>query len=50
MVHWDSTFLPRSQESRIYHELYTRVYKRIYPSLQPLYREIQRITGYPADV
>jgi sugar (pentulose or hexulose) kinase len=47
MVHWDSTFLPRPEASHIYHELYTRVYKRIYPSLQPLYREIQRITGYP---
>jgi sugar (pentulose or hexulose) kinase len=47
MVHWDSTFLPRPEASHIYHELYTHVYKRIYPSLQPLYREIQRITGYP---
>ena len=47
MVHWDSTFLPRPEASHIYHELYTRVYKRIYPSLQPLYREIQQITGYP---
>jgi sugar (pentulose or hexulose) kinase len=47
MVHWDSTFLPRPEASRIYHELYTRVYKRIYPALQPLYREIQQITGYP---
>ena len=47
MVHWDSTFLPRPEAVRVYHELYTRVYKRIYPSLQPLYREIQRITGYP---
>ncbi|MCX6085676.1 MAG: FGGY-family carbohydrate kinase [Caldiserica bacterium] len=47
MVHWDSTFLPRPEVAHVYHELYTRVYKHIYPSLQPLYREIQRITGYP---
>jgi sugar (pentulose or hexulose) kinase len=47
MVHWGSTFLPRPEAASVYHELYARVYKRIYPSLQPLYREIQRITGYP---
>jgi sugar (pentulose or hexulose) kinase len=47
MVHWDSTFLPRPEAARVYHELYARVYKRIYPALQPLYREIQQITGYP---
>jgi sugar (pentulose or hexulose) kinase len=47
MVHWGSTFLPRPEAARVYHELYVRVYKRIYPALQPLYREIQRITGYP---
>jgi sugar (pentulose or hexulose) kinase len=47
MVHPGSTFLPRPEAARVYHELYARVYKRIYPALQPLYREIQQITGYP---
>jgi sugar (pentulose or hexulose) kinase len=47
MVHWSNTFAPRPQIAQVYHELYTRVYKHIYPALQPLYREIQRITGYP---
>ncbi|MGB9665881.1 MAG: FGGY-family carbohydrate kinase [Candidatus Cryosericum sp.] len=47
MVHWDSTFLPRPEAAHIYHELYEGVYKRIYQALRPLYREIQRITGYP---
>jgi sugar (pentulose or hexulose) kinase len=47
MVHWNATFLPRPEAARIYHDLYMHVYKRIYPALQPLYRQIQRITGYP---
>jgi sugar (pentulose or hexulose) kinase len=47
MVHWDATFLPRPESARTYHDLFTHVYKRIYPALQPLYHEIQRITGYP---
>lgn len=48
MVHWENTFLPRPEQAHIYHELYEHVYKRMYTTLQPLYREIQRITGYPS--
>jgi sugar (pentulose or hexulose) kinase len=33
----------------LYDQLYERVYKRMYGRLQPLYEEIRRITGYPAD-
>jgi sugar (pentulose or hexulose) kinase len=47
MVHWNGTFLPQAEAARIYHDLYTHVYKHIYQALRPLYREIQRITGYP---
>jgi len=32
----------------LYDELYRGVYRRMYGRLQPLYREIRRITGYPA--
>jgi sugar (pentulose or hexulose) kinase len=32
----------------LYDELYRGVYRRMYRQLQPLYREIRRITGYPA--
>jgi sugar (pentulose or hexulose) kinase len=47
MVHYNATFLPQSKAAAIYHDLYTHVYKRIYHALQPLYHQIQHITGYP---
>ncbi|MFI4940963.1 MAG: FGGY-family carbohydrate kinase, partial [Burkholderiales bacterium] len=40
-------FEPIPANRKIYDELYTRVYQKMYPCLQPLYREIQKITGYP---
>ena len=40
-------FEPEPQRSKIYDELYRRVYQGMYARLQPLYREIQKITGYP---
>ena len=40
-------FEPLPHNQKIYDELYHRVYQKMYPRLQPLYREIQKITGYP---
>lgn len=47
MTRTGSEFQPQPQAQAIYHELYQRVYQEMYPRLQPLYREIQQITGYP---
>ena len=40
-------FEPHAGNRKIYNDLYCRVYQRMYARLQPLYREIQAITGYP---
>ena len=40
-------FVPSKQNEGIYRDLYERVYLRTYDRLLPLYRDIQRITGYP---
>jgi sugar (pentulose or hexulose) kinase len=40
-------FEPHPQHQKIYDELYHRVYQKMYARLQPLYYEIQKITGYP---
>ncbi|TAL91736.1 MAG: hypothetical protein EPN69_09535 [Rhodanobacter sp.] len=40
-------FQPQPQAQAIYNELYRRVYQKMYAHLQPLYQEIQKITGYP---
>ncbi|WDP92495.1 MAG: carbohydrate kinase [Desulfobacter sp.] len=40
-------FFPNPENVKIYNELYQGVYKKIYKALSPLYREIQKITGYP---
>jgi len=40
-------FEPVPQNRKIYDELYHRVYKKMYARLQPLYRDIQKATGYP---
>ncbi len=40
-------FEPQPHSRKVYDELYHRVYRQMYARLQPLYKEIQRITGYP---
>ncbi len=40
-------FTPEPEHTHTYEQLYRRVYCRMYQRLQPLYREIQEITGYP---
>lgn len=47
MVHHSRVFEPDSDSVQIYKSLYGRVYKKIYPRLSGIYKEIQRITGYP---
>jgi sugar (pentulose or hexulose) kinase len=41
-------FEPLPQNARLYDRLYRHVYRRLYDRLAPLYRDIRRITGYPA--
>jgi sugar (pentulose or hexulose) kinase len=48
MTHLGETFEPSEKSHRIYNEFYDRVYSRMYPQLENLYREIRKITGYPA--
>ena len=44
------TFEPDPANHKVYDALYRRVYKEMYPRLQPLYRDIQKITGYPRQI
>lgn len=47
MTRLGRVFEPISQNRKIYDELYHRVYKKMYARLQPMYHDIQKITGYP---
>lgn len=47
MTRLEQTFLPDRKAHEIYDQLYHRVYQHMYAKLQPLYAEIQNITGYP---
>jgi sugar (pentulose or hexulose) kinase len=47
MTRMGQVFLPEPVHVRTYEQLYRRVYCRMYRRLQPLYRDIQEITGYP---
>lgn len=41
-------FEPQPHHRSTYDALYHRVYKKMYSRLQPLYQQIQEITGYPS--
>lgn len=47
MISIEKTFMPNQTHRKLYDELY-KVYTRIYPALKNLYKDIQKITGYPA--
>ncbi|MBI9088616.1 MAG: FGGY-family carbohydrate kinase [Desulfobacterium sp.] len=47
MVHEETVFTPNPANVEIYSSIYSRVYQRIFRALEPLYTEIQAITGYP---
>lgn len=47
MTRIGTVFEPIPKNREMYDALYHRVYQKMYARLQPLYREIQQITGYP---
>jgi ribulose kinase len=47
MTRIGQVFMPEPEHVRTYEQLYRRVYCRMYKQLQPLYLDIQKITGYP---
>lgn len=50
MTRVGKTYQPDAANHKVYDQLYQRVYKEMYPRLQPLYRDIQKITGYPRQI
>ena len=48
MTRMGQVFMPEPPHVHTYEQLYRRVYCRMYQRLQPLYKDIQEITGYPA--
>ncbi|MBN2172641.1 MAG: FGGY-family carbohydrate kinase [Bacteroidales bacterium] len=49
MVEYKFTFEPNRKSTELYKKLYVGVYKKMYKALEPLYKEIQEITGYPEN-
>ncbi len=47
MTRLGDEFMPDPATRDLYRELYEHVYAKTYGALRPLYKEIQRITGYP---
>ena len=47
MTRVGEAFLPVPENRDLYAQLYADVYAKSYERLRPLYRDIQRITGYP---
>jgi len=47
MTRIGQVFVPEPEHAHTYEQLFRRVYCRMYRRLQPLYRDIQEITGYP---
>jgi len=47
MTHAGDKFEPIAENQRIYDQLYKEVYQKMYGNLNPLYKSIQKITGYP---
>ncbi|QDL54070.1 FGGY-family carbohydrate kinase [Rhodoferax aquaticus] len=50
MTRMGQVFMPQPEHAHTYEQLYRKVYCKLYKRLQPLYRDIQRITGYPNKV
>jgi len=47
MTRIGQVFMPEPRHANTYELLYRRVYRRMYQRLQPLYGDLQEITGYP---
>jgi len=43
------SFEPHRENVKLYSDLYDRVYARLYRRLRPIYSDIKKITGYPAE-
>jgi sugar (pentulose or hexulose) kinase len=50
MTRMGQVFMPQPEHAHTYEQLYRKVYCKLYERLQPLYRDIQKITGYPNKV
>jgi len=50
MTRISQVYEPDPRQHAIYDELYHTVYAQMYRRLRPLYKKIQRITGYPSQV
>ncbi|MBU2704361.1 FGGY-family carbohydrate kinase [Zooshikella marina] len=48
MTRCDKTFLPHTENVKLYNALYGKVYKKMFGRLRPLYKNIQQITSYPS--
>jgi sugar (pentulose or hexulose) kinase len=48
MSHSGDRFEPDSDAHQIYDQLYQQVYCKMYDRLSPLFKSVQKITGYPA--
>jgi len=48
MTHTGTTFNPIPENAVIYSELFENVYMKMYPGLRDIYKNIRKITGYPA--
>ena len=47
MIKIKRVFEPDQNNVKIYKEIYSKVYSKMYKALEPLYSQIQQITGYP---
>ncbi|MEJ5228809.1 MAG: FGGY-family carbohydrate kinase [Pseudothermotoga sp.] len=47
MVRYSREFTPDQENVKLYSQLYEQVYRKMYHRLRPLYKAMQRITGYP---
>ena len=50
MTRLGRVFEPDPETRNLYEGLYHRVYKQMYRRLRPLYEEIRKVTGYPAQI
>jgi sugar (pentulose or hexulose) kinase len=48
MSHVGDRFEPDAEAHEIYNQLYRQVYRKMYDRLSPLFKSVQKITGYPA--
>ena len=48
MSHSGDRFEPDPEAHQIYDDLYRQVYQKMYDRLSPLFKSVQKITGYPA--